>query len=353
MAASLQLYAARPEPAAVVDLTGGLDTRLVLALILLEGLADTFTFETVGPPELADVRIATQIAHDLGLRYESTFEVRAERGEFVDMVKAFVSGTGGLCNIFEARPFRPRGPRTRVSGANGECLRAQQVVHKTITSKDDLLQVVGKGYGQLGLLRPDVDAAFRRTTRDEVLNDPIGGLPPLDLLDSYHFRLTARKRYGPLDELQEQQRLLPLYSIHAIRAAFALGGEARQSALIHFEIVRHASESLARQPITGKGWPSRLLDALPNGDDYRPAPGTDDLRKGPPLFAHLQRTISEDRFSVLRDVLADSDNVAWELLERDKAVRSLAHYGDLNNGQRKELFGAVTAALWLGDYVDP
>ncbi|GIU89353.1 MAG: hypothetical protein KatS3mg010_0452 [Acidimicrobiia bacterium] len=45
--------------------------------------------------------------------------------------------------------------------------------------------------------------------------------------------------------------MLPPYSIDAIRAAFALGGEARQAALLHFELIRRASELTRSRAVRG------------------------------------------------------------------------------------------------------
>lgn len=336
----------------VVDLTGGLDTRLVLALILSEGLRDAFRFETVGPPDLVDVQVAERIARDFGLRHHAGFPSHGEAPPYPEMVKAFVAGTGGICNAFDARPLRPRSPRTRVSGANGECLRAHQAVRRKIRSAGDVVRLVEAGHGRLALLRREAEAELRGTTHAAVLDDAPGDLSPLDLLDSYHFRSRARSRYGPLDELQHERRLLPLYSIDAIRAAFALGGEARQAALLHFEVIRRASDSLAREPFAGPGWPDRLLDALPNGDVYRMQAAGGVPREAPALIARLQQEIADDRMAFLSDVLSEHANPAWELIDRDAVERALARYGELSNAERKELFGSFTAALWLGDHTD-
>ena len=50
-------------------LTGGKDTRLILAILLAEGLASEVEFQTFGQPDLPDVVVAQQIAEAFGLHH--------------------------------------------------------------------------------------------------------------------------------------------------------------------------------------------------------------------------------------------------------------------------------------------
>lgn len=46
-------------------------------------------------------------------------------------------------------------------------------------------------------------------------------------------------------------------------------------------------------------------------------------------------------------MLDDERNPAWEVLRRDVAVSALDPFPTLSVMERRELYGAVTAALWL------
>src|SRR5690606_4794403 len=75
------------------------------------------------------------------------------------------------------------------------------------------------------------------------------------------------------------RRVVPLYSLGAIRAAFALGSEARRIELLHFEIMRRCSERLAGRRFAGPAWDPSLGGAPRPGDG--PATGTSPPAPGP------------------------------------------------------------------------
>jgi hypothetical protein len=66
-------------------------------------------------------------------------------------------------------------------------------------------------------------------------------------------------------------------------------------------------------------------------------------------MARLQRTAFDDRKQVFLSILEDRANPAWELIERDAAVTALERFPSLASKERRELYGALTAALWLGE----
>jgi hypothetical protein len=145
-----------------------------------------------------------------------------------------------------------------------------------------------------------------------------------DLLDAYYFRNRLRfSRMGPQEELAGQRRIVPLYSIHALRVAFALGGGARQSELLHFEIMRRCSEQLVAHPFAGAGWdPALPAKARPTGRhpltpaearSNEPAPAT----KSSALMQTLQAAGFDDRKEFFRSALHERGNPIWDLVNRE------------------------------------
>lgn len=65
-------------------------------------------------------------------------------------------------------------------------------------------------------------------------------------------------------------------------------------------------------------------------------------------MAAVQAEPGDERVDLLTSVFADADNAAWQALDRHAAVGALARYASLTNPERMELFGAATAAIWLG-----
>src|SRR5439155_26999309 len=99
-------------------------------------------------------------------------------------------------------------------------------------------------YGQLQLVRPEIARTFRERALAALLNDPLEDSHPVDLLDGFHLRNSARQHFGPREQLNPALRVLALYAPEAVCAAFALGPTARHSELIHFEIIRRCSPEL-------------------------------------------------------------------------------------------------------------
>ena len=60
-----------PARALLANITGGRDSRLVLALMLSEGITDQFVFTTFGSPQLPDTIVATAIADRFGLDHRA------------------------------------------------------------------------------------------------------------------------------------------------------------------------------------------------------------------------------------------------------------------------------------------
>jgi hypothetical protein len=47
-------------------------------------------------------------------------------------------------------------------------------------------------------------------------------------------------------------------------------------------------------------------------------------------------------------VFDNADNPLWDTVDRGRTIECVARFGSLKIIERRELFGALTAALWLG-----
>ena len=59
--------AALPSDRRHADITGGRDSRLILALMLEAGVTDAFDFRTIGAPHAPDAVVGARIAERFGL----------------------------------------------------------------------------------------------------------------------------------------------------------------------------------------------------------------------------------------------------------------------------------------------
>jgi hypothetical protein len=346
IAESLHAIVSLPCDRRVTGLTGGKDSRLILAVLWSEGMAREFDFVTTGPPDLPDVQIASQLAAQLGLRHVNDFPLTPPDRPYPERAREFVKKTDGMLNVWDLKDRAERtNSEVRVSGVCGEILRTYRSFRRGLPSRAELMRLYESGhtFGRLGLVRPEVTDELHGLTLEALLDYPATECEPIDLLDSFHLKHRVRfSRVGPLEELNDHLRVLPLYSIDAIRAAFALGGTARQKELLHFEIIRRCCPALVDQPFAGPGWADSLTQ--------RRAPPPDTVTavsKAESLMSRLQKAGFGDRKAMFQEVLLDRTNPAWDVIDPSKALDALERFAELSRAERRELFGAVTAGLWL------
>ena len=112
--AELTVIPSRPVGPVLADLTGGKDSRVILAARLSAGVADRFRFSTAGPPDLPDVRIANHLVDMFGLTRGLPFplpEAEAERWRVrgsqdeLGADRRFSFGTSGMCTLWSVEPL--------------------------------------------------------------------------------------------------------------------------------------------------------------------------------------------------------------------------------------------------------
>jgi hypothetical protein len=331
------------------DLTGGKDTRLITAVALREGLADSFSFQTFGPPNLPDVRVATEVAQRFGLRHEVRFEPPAHRQTFEERIRAFVKATDGMANLWYMRTRNRGWPEIRMSGTHGLLLRSKSRVDEQARSDADLVRGLDKmRFGAARILRPEVVRELRDASLAELLDPDVTG-SLIDRFDSFDLRASQRHLLGALGDLESDVRITPLTSTKLVQVAYALGGSARISELIHLELTRRYSDALAAHPFAEEKWRRPPPDLpLSVAADISPTGVATPADKAQ-LVQRMQVGSFPERSKALREVLSDPHNPAWDFVDRPATIAALDRFGDLAPWERIELFGAATAAIWLGD----
>ncbi len=357
------------------DLTGGKDSRLVLALLLSTGLASELDFRTIGPPELPDVQVATTIARTFGLTHSSGLpKIDFTRAPIGEELPAFVQATGGIVHAGDSRSVPDQlSDDVRVSGLNGEYLRANQLLDpaKLSASPIDLASEAIPA-SRLGLATPDYARRLGEIFSRSFVAGATRSASPYDWLYDWHQRTHSRPRCGPLDDLQTVHRFLPLYTAVAVQITGAIGGAARSAELIHRYAMVRAAPELAAIGFGAEGWrvaalrsiqPELMTDvmkglslATPTPErsaqitTQQPSPPTPAAvtnKKKTSLFSALHANLPPARHDVYADIISDRNNEAWTLLDRNRVRQSLERYGELRPVERREFFGAISAAYWL------
>lgn len=354
---SLRAMLSHPADRHVVSLTGGKDSRLVLAVALRAGLAEAFSYETVGPPELADVKIASELCRDLGLPHEVRFLGLRPAEPFADRFRRFVESTACMVNGWELDAST--GSRDlRLTGLCGELLRTYRKVPEARRVDGRIGDAFPRSmFGRLSLLRGGLGDELHQQLLTRLANEPDPSADPLDRLQAHFAGARMRfTRVGPREELAGDRRVLPLYSRTTVRAAMAMDSRDRQSEVLFAEVMRQSSELLVRRRFTDAGWDARAQALLGRLGPVQEAEST--LVAGAPasgntavkatsLMASLYAQGSNERTELLAEVFADAGNPAWAVLDRAAALDALGRYTTIATPERHELFGAATVAVWL------
>ena len=325
----------------VIRLTGGRDSRIVLAVALGAGVAHRFRYETVGPPRLQDVVVASDLARRFGLHHETRFTAPPHVDAYADRARSFVDLTAGMVNLWDLDDPRVSGA-VYVTGIGGEALRrgfpATQRP-RTVKALERLFRP--ERFNQLGLVRPEVASGLHEQLIDD-LTTAWDLVDPLDLLHAHSCRHRFRfARLGPRQEPRGDLRLHPLYTPAAVRAAMALPAPARHDEALARRMIEITAPDLVDLAFAGPAWV-----AAPSARPEATGPATPQP-KPTSLMASVGRTLKPDRAALFASLVEDVDNPAWDDLDRTAVIAALDRYEALSNRERRELYGAATQALWM------
>jgi hypothetical protein len=363
---------ARPRYA---DLTGGKDSRLVLAVTMTARVRDRFVFRTDGPPTILDVEIASELAKLAGVQWVRGVDIDRRPttavGSWLDRMTRYVSNTAGICNIADTSArFGPADdavdgpPPLRVNGLSGELLRS--MLGFELPDERALVRRFDRHFGHLDLLRPDAMMGYRAEWIDEMLTGCPEATSWNDRHDVFLLRTQVRANFGPRSDLLPGRRSMPLSAIGAVRAAYRLGARARLDEKLHREIIRRASPRLVEHRLAKGAWRS----ARPAPAWARPPARSRPWRRRPSIYGRrLDRpptkqpvalsaslpasTYKEaeagytDQVTAVRELIADRSNPAWQIIDPDAVSAAADRYAQLSRPAQVEVLGAITAALWL------
>lgn len=406
---AISTHAAMPGARRTFELTGGHDSRLVLAMALEAGVEQRFSYATWGEPSLSDVEVARHLAEMLDLEHTSAGATRRRRngpGPTTSAVPGQVPDPGsGSTPTFEAalrhhvwatsggrsftdqiRPGLWPTSDVAICGVFGELLRSVHPGARALRDERDLAAYVVSGelHGDAaGLLRPEVRDRLDRQVIAQVSALHDGSRPVEDAFGAYYLTTRLREWFGTGNPFDHRNRLYPLYALDTVRTAFALGAEVRRSELIGFELTRSAGAGLASAPFAAEGWPRAAVAGRPDAHLYPTF--TPDPAWSPrwgPIRARWRRDVRPRAVAVARQVLhrprpapppptnvvdlrhstgldeklpvmqqlldLGADHPLFDLVDRSAAHRAVAGLAVAGHHERRAVYNMVTAAVWLG-----
>jgi hypothetical protein len=369
----------------VLDLTGGKDSRLLLAVALSVLDRDAFLLRTVGPDGAPDVRVSREIAASLGLEHQSGYPRPRTPGAFADHADAFLAATDGMQSLWVASVPHPFEPEVRVSGTSGEMLRVGMYESPAVdagpagwTPTAEEAAAVVEAIHDRGLPADIVVPDVRRRLHEDLVAyfDHLLaiGTPADQLLVRYLASYHNRALTGELLEAEADHRVLPFVDGRGVRALGAFPQEVRYREPVHVGLIRRLAPELLAHPLANGTW--RAIGA---GDEARPTappsapagsprvPVAPTPPTGPvpaataspgsgvatppapewPVLALAKAGPNVERHAYLAGALADPPAAVWDLIDRDAVNGRLATFDEIAMKPRKQIYAAAAVARWL------
>lgn len=345
---TMRVIAELPIPDLELALSGGKDSRLLTAIILSEGLQDRFHFSTIGPPDKADPLAARQIASTFGLNWSLIDRTGRSPEAAFEEVRAHAGLVEGITSAWDAVGPTGFAAGATVSGLAGEYLRwgALGLKGTQVTSQDELLALLRRsvGFDPLGILRPEALEYYHQAMASWA-NQHLERGDDVTQIGSFYMQETRmRSRAGPTQAWNARMRLSPFSTRGIVQANHGLPAASRPSHRFTIDLMRLHSLALSKLPLAASTWDEGSIAHLPDADNYR---RIEPIRTTS-IDARNWRLIHyADYLPMLRTYLLDRQNPIHDLVQFDRLEERIAT-GDANPGRTRMLWGALTAAIWMG-----
>lgn len=310
----------------ICDLTGGMDSRLVLSAIIHAKAEDAFLFYTKGRYPNPDANVAALIRKQFCLRKAShVFPPKPVQLTPFERLRTSTGHVDGLLStFFEAGPASTTPDRTlSIGGGSGELLRefwasGHPAAAKRIRRWFDVLR---PGTAAPVPLSPLYDKARKLKSRSTFLQPALSdvmveqvsafahqslaaGIRPEHIGDLFYLSSRAKYHFGVWWASSSRARFHPLYSPAALKAAHAIPNADKAANRLGFELMRRFCPQLAAVPFADKRWaPTIMPEAPPPVTQSSPFYGSA-AEKGLRVFATPPRKNDRERTAWESELIA-------------------------------------------------
>ena len=362
-----------------LQLTGGRDSRLVLALAVRAGLLQDVEIVTNGKTDTPDVIVAKDLATSLSLRH-----TLLKWGDGVidrHQLCAHVSRVAGAVSTVDGSHSLSKDGRMTLSGFHGETLRTHW---PDIPGYQDLQSVV-TGYlsrppGKAGILHRDVYTSALTDGIQSLIEPAEQMVRPEDLFDAYSIQHRVRRWLSARPE-RHADKFLPLYYPPATELAFQMDWRDRVAGRIHNTIIERAGRLLSEPPYYKPGGlykPATTSLPIRKGRNKPGARKPNDSADGCErsldrktlqklVSKHVEKSFNNaqppaataegcsknpaliKRQEAYRELIAArDDNPAFDLVDRDRLIAAVNRLPTLDPYVALQVHGAMTGVIWLG-----
>lgn len=363
-AAGAVRLAARQGEAIDLAITGGKDSRVVLALCLAAGLKDRLRLFTRGEADHPDVIVGRMIAERLGLPHRRQ-PVAApssvpflSTAEFFARVSSFAYQSDGLVGAWDIYVQDVTAASLAMTGMMGEVLKCN--------AKSDFdpalalqapLELVRKlsPLDPLGMLRPEARERLQEDVGERLARHVEDGVPVEDLTDVFYYTNRIPNWLGTARQVEAFARtsVMPLGVPPLLKLAFTATAGERRTGLLHYRLLQRFAPQLLTLPFANAQWSPELAAKDPDFQAVAAVVAPEGSRT--PAFGSWQYSVNYNvrlRRALMALVEDSGDAPIWSCLDRRAVLRRLSA-GPLSFLPMISLLGLVPVILYQTDRITP
>ncbi len=314
-----------------LPITGGKDSRVVLALCLSMGLRDRLRLFTRGYEGHPDVVVGRGIAEALGLPHRREAPHGSDEPAFWSRDRFFAKlaaqswQTDAMVGGWDLILGQSLGQETLISGHMGEVLKAYSKKKLPEGRLDPAAMVrLQAPFDPMDLLLPEARAALEGELRAQMDEARAAGAVEADLPDLFYFRNRLPNWLGAIRAIKsfERQPVVPLGAPALLDLAFRLTPEERARELLHYRIIERTAPELLPLPFALQTWDPALGEGVARPDPILPTAGA------PPVFGNWQYSLNHNvaiRAALARLIEARPDLTLWTSIDREALLDRLRH----------------------------
>jgi len=352
-------FIARDEDEIPLYLSGGVDSRFVLALCHAAGLSDKLKLSTTGPIDHPDVVVASMLAKATGAPIEIN-ERRPFGEESADIQKILLDLAGhvfqteGLVSAWDLRVIRRSRTSFSLSGMFGAINKGayrglpnydSPPAINQITGFDPLSLLTGQGRKQLFA---EYDAWV-----SEILAGP-SDIEFGDIGDVFYVMQRMPNWGGHIGRVAgyRSPALHPLNDAGLIRLFLEMTPAERRSYLLPWQVMHRIDPELTSIPLAGDVWPEALHNYLPNTPEF-PQPIAFKAGQAAHGSWQFMFNVSARLRAVCTDLVYDLDDDAfWSLIDRSKLLETL-RVGEFKQRSLLFLLSCLTPIMACAGFAVP
>lgn len=344
-----------------IAITGGKDSRLVLALAIAGGFHDRISLFTFGDSESADVKVASLIANQFKIKHEKISPPLISKTlEDKDLLKDFAAHAyqnEGMFGLWDIKSKNQGGFGITLSGFFGEVLKSYMKKPFKLNKRFLPSSFISKHgpFDPLELLYPssrlyfDKWLADRLTKKVNLLNMELDDIP-----DFFYVSERIPNWLGGARKLDSNsvQVVSPLYSPSLIKLAFYLNSDERQLELLHYLIIRKLVPDLAKIPFSDQSWKPNLKNYGATPDNFVEPIKT---IPGQPRHGSWQYGLNYDsnvKEFLIKVFSSFSQSPFWDWIDQKKLLTAL-HDKTFNMPELISILGLISCFFWVHDIVIP